>query len=205
MARSVTAADRLGREDYFRAAFELLAEGGKPALTTTSVCRRLGVTTGSLYHHFASAPGFYVALIEYWENEISPALRERVDAVADPRARLELLMRIARDADHDAEKAIRAWSTADPTVAAAQRRVDEARHAHLTRALTDAGIERERAATLARIGFTILIGSQQLETPVDRGKLTAALTEYANWINAALPANSTAGDGPELFSAKADQ
>ena len=187
MARSVTAGERTTREDYFRAAFELLAEGGKPALTTTSVCDRLGVTTGSLYHHFQSGPGFYAAFIEHWENDVSPALRQRADNVADPRERLEVLMRIARDGNHDSEKAIRAWSMADRTVAAAQRRVDEARHAHLTRALADAGIEPDRAATLSRIGFAILIGRQQLETPVDRAKLTAALTEYAHWVNSMLP------------------
>lgn len=187
MTRSVTAAERLKREDYFDAAFELLAEGGKPALTTTSVCERLGVTTGSLYHHFQSGPGFYTALIEHWENEVSPALRERADRVSDPRARLDVLQEIAREGDHDAEKAIRAWAMADPTVAAAQRRVDHARHAHLTRALTDAGIEPDRASTLARIGFAILIGSQQLDERIDRRQLAVALAEYAEWVNAAMP------------------
>ena len=181
------AAERLAREDYFAAAFELLAEGGKSALTTTSVCRRLGVTTGSLYHHFASGPDFYAAFIEHWENEVSPALRRRADQVSDPRKRLDVLVQIAREGNHDAEKAIRAWAMSDPTVAAAQARVDKVRHEHLTRALTDAGIPLKRAATLARIGFTILIGSQQFETPVDRRKLTEALDEYARWVSTALP------------------
>ena len=182
MTRSVIAAERIKREDYFRAAFELLAKGGKPALTTTSVCERLGVTTGSLYHHFQSGPGFYAAFIEHWENEVSPALREQADNAADPQERLNVLTQIARDGDHDAEKAIRAWSAVDPMVAAAQARVDAVRHAHLTHALVDAGIAPDRATTLARIGFTILIGSQQLETPVDRTRLTAALNEYDHWV-----------------------
>ena len=194
MARPVTAAERIKREDYFRAAFELLAEGGKPALTTTSVCERLGVTTGSLYHHFQSGPGFYAAFIEHWENDVSPALRKRADSAADPQQRLDVLMQIARDGDHDAEKAIRAWSAVDPIVAAAQARVDAVRHAHLSQALADAGIAPDRAATLARIGFAILIGSQQLETPVDRTRLTAALDEYAHWVRHRTRTLSTKGN-----------
>lgn len=50
--------EKVSRDDYFTAAFELLAAGGKSALTTTAVCRRIGVTTGSLYHHFGSGAAF---------------------------------------------------------------------------------------------------------------------------------------------------
>jgi AcrR family transcriptional regulator len=134
--------DKVAREDYFHAAFDLLAEGGKAALTTTSVCQRLGVTTGSLYHHFGSGPGFYAAFIEYWETEISPALRTRADRAGSPRQRLDALSRIARHGNHEAEKAIRAWAITDQIVAAAQNRVDDTRHQHLTKALIDAGIPR---------------------------------------------------------------
>ncbi len=83
--------EKVSRDDYFTAAFELLAIGGKSALTTTAVCRRIGVTTGSLYHHFGSGAAFYRAVIDYWENDVTVAQRRRVDAVADPRERLATL------------------------------------------------------------------------------------------------------------------
>jgi len=174
--------ERLSPGDYFAAAFELLAEGGVGALTTTNVCSRLGVTTGSLYHHFESGPAFYEAFIDHWENAVSPALWRRADEAGDAVDRLEALHQVALTGDHDAEKAIRAWASSDPMVAAAQRRVDEARERHLTEAYVAVGMPRDRALTLARIGFTILIGSQQLGPHIDRARLADALAEYRQWV-----------------------
>ena len=177
---------RLRPVDYFAAAFDLLAEGGVGALTTTNVCARLGVTTGSLYHHFESGPAFYEAFVDHWENAVSPALRRRADEAGDPVDRLEALHRMALAGNHDAERAIRAWASSDPMVAAAQRRVDEARERHLTDAYVAVGMPPDRALTLARIGFTILIGSQQLGAPIDRARLAEALDEYRQWITSVL-------------------
>jgi hypothetical protein len=42
------------------------------------------------------------------------------------------------------------------------------------------------AATLARIGMAILIGTQQRERPVDRDRLFALLEEYQRWVEASL-------------------
>ncbi|CPW49065.1 Putative transcriptional regulator%2C TetR family [Mycobacteroides abscessus] len=137
--------EKVSRDDYFTAAFELLAAGGKSALTTTAVCRRIGVTTGSLYHHFGSGAAFYRAVIDYWENDVTVAQRRRVDAVADPRERLATLEQAAREADHEVEKAIRSWAMADRYVAAAQQRVDQVRHEHLTKHYIEAGFTPARA------------------------------------------------------------
>ncbi len=183
--------EKVARHDYFTAAFELLAAGGKPALTTTAVCRRIGVTTGSLYHHFGSGAGFYRAVIDYWENDVTTAQRQRVDEVDNPRERLVVLEQAAREADHEVEKAIRAWAMADRYVAAAQHRVDQVRHKHLTKHYIDAGFEPGRADTLARIGFSILVGAQQIGTRVDRARLNAALDEYSVWVNSSVPAAPT--------------
>ncbi len=180
--------EKVSRDDYFQAAFRLLAEGGKPALTTTAVCRRLGVTTGSLYHHFGSGSEFYKAVIDHWENEVTLAQRQRADAVPDPRERLTVLEQAARDADHEAEKAIRAWAGTDRYVSAAMQRVDQVRHKHLTKSYIDAGFAPARADTLARIGFSIMVGAQQIGRQVDRDRLNAALDEYATWVYAAVPA-----------------
>ncbi|MBB4854302.1 AcrR family transcriptional regulator [Mycobacteroides chelonae] len=182
--------EKVSRDDYFKAAFELLATGGKPALTTTAVCRRLGITTGSLYHHFGSGAEFYKAVIGHWENEVTPAQRRRADAVSDPRERLAVLEQLVRDADHEAEKAIRAWASTDRHVAAAMQRVDQVRHRHLTKSYVDAGFDPARADTLARIGFSILVGAQQIGTRVDRTRLNAALDEYSVWINSRVPAEA---------------
>jgi AcrR family transcriptional regulator len=178
--------ERLRRVDYFAAAFELLAEGGASALTTTNVCERLGVTTGSLYHHFESGPAFYAAVVDHWENVLSPEVRDQADQAGDAVDRLQALHQIALMGNHDVEKAIRAWASSDPMVAAAQQRVDDARERHLTDAYVAAGIPADRARTLARIGLTILIGNQQLGLRFDRARLADALDEYRVWIGSVM-------------------
>ncbi|MFD6198235.1 TetR/AcrR family transcriptional regulator [Mycobacteriaceae bacterium NPDC060252] len=183
--------EKVSRQDYFTAAFELLATSGKPALTTTAVCRKIGVTTGSLYHHFGSGVGFYRAVIDYWENDVTTAQRRRIDEVANPRERLAVLEQAARDADHEVEKAIRAWAMEDRYVAAAQHRVDQVRHKHLTKHYIEAGFKPDRADTLARIGFSVLVGAQQIGTRVDRERLNAALDEYSVWVNSSVPVEAT--------------
>ncbi|MGH3722982.1 MAG: TetR/AcrR family transcriptional regulator [Mycobacterium sp.] len=183
--------EKVSRDDYFKAAFELLATGGKPALTTTAVCRRIGVTTGSLYHHFGSGADFYNAVIDYWENDVTASQMQRANAVTDPRERLAVLEQAARDVDHEVEKAIRAWSLADRYVAAAKHRVDQVRHKHLTRHYIEAGFDPTRADTLARIGFSILVGAQQIGTQVDRKRLNASIDEYSVWVNSSVPAEVT--------------
>jgi AcrR family transcriptional regulator len=178
----VHVSDRRTRSDYFAVAMAILAEDGVAGLTTTRLCQRLEVTRGSLYHHFESGPAFHDALIEHWEHELVPALLAAIEAV-EPRARIDLLQHLALHADHDAEKAIRAWAHTNPTVAAALARVDAAREDVLARAFVDVGIEPALARTLARIGFSLLIGAQQFDDVIDRERLEAVLAEYRAWID----------------------
>lgn len=178
----VQVADHLTRADYFAAAMAILAEDGVAGLTTTRLCQRLEVTRGSLYHHFESGPAFHEALIEHWEHQLVPALLAAIDAV-EPRARIDLLQHLALRADHDAEKAIRAWAHTNPAVAAALARVDATREDALARAFVDVGIEPALARTLSRIGFSLLIGAQQLDDDIDRERLEAVLAEYRAWID----------------------
>lgn len=173
---------RLAKSDYFDAAMTILAAEGVAGLTTTRLCDRLGVTRGSLYHHFASGPGFHDALIDHWEHEVMPVLVATVEATP-PAERIDLLQEIGLTTDLDAERALRAWAHTNPTVAAALARVDEMREALLARAFVDVGIDADRATSLARIGFSLLIGAQQLDDEIDHERLHAVLGEYRAWID----------------------
>lgn len=173
---------RQGPADFFAAALAILAEDGVSGLTTTRLCERLGVTRGSLYHHFANGPAFQTAFIEHWEHELIPRVLEEIDAT-EPSERIDLLQHLALNVDHAAERAIRAWAHTNPEVAAALRRVDRANEAALARALADVGIEPDRAAILARIGYAQLIAAQQLDDDIDHERIQAVLTEYRAWID----------------------
>lgn len=172
---------RLSPADYFAAATAILAEDGVAGLTTTRLCDRLGVTRGSLYHHFDSGPAFQAAFIEHWEHELTPRLLEAIYATP-PSERIDLLQSLALHRDHAADRAIRAWAHTNADVEAAVRRIDRANQTVLARALVDVGIDAERAETLARIGYAQLVGAQLLDEQIDHERLRAVFDEYRSWI-----------------------
>jgi AcrR family transcriptional regulator len=173
---------RQKKDDYYRTALDLLADGGADALTIANLCSRLEVTTGSFYSHFDSIRGFHSAFLDHWAEGRIYQLKEQVDAVSDPLQRVALLRRIAVALNHEAESAIRGWSRTNPLVAGFQRHVDETRERVLVEAFIDAGLDKDEARVLARIGLTILVGSQQIEDRVDRQRLDDLLSEYQRWL-----------------------
>ena len=60
----------LGRDDWFLAGLEMLADGGPPLLRAAKLARILGVTTGSFYWHFRSVADFQTELLEYWKEDV---------------------------------------------------------------------------------------------------------------------------------------
>src|SRR2546430_8707265 len=91
---------RQGKDDYYRIALELLAEGGVGALTIANLCARLGVTTGSFYAHFGGIREFHTAFLEQWAHGRVYALEEQVDRTTDPLERIDLLRRIGVSLNH---------------------------------------------------------------------------------------------------------
>ena len=175
---------RQSKEDYYRTALELLTEGGVGALTMVNLCARLGVTTGSFYAHFGGIREFHAAFLEQWADDRVDAVKAQTDATPGPLQRSDLLRRIAVSVNHEAESAIRGWARANPVVAEFQRRVDRAREDGLTQAFLNTGVDKKEARVLARIGLTILVGTQQIEDQVDRKRLDALLSEYQRWLEA---------------------
>jgi AcrR family transcriptional regulator len=173
---------RQRKDDYYRTALDLLAEGSVGALTIANLCARLGVTTGSFYAHFAGISDFHAAFLEQWAEGRVYQLKEQVDFTTDAVERVDLLRRVAVSVNHEAESAIRGWSRTNAVVAEFQRHVDLAREEVLVQALVDVGIDDEEARVLARIGLTILVGTQQIEEKVDRQRLDVLLSEYQRWL-----------------------
>ena len=159
--------DTLTPDRYFKVALEVLADSGPSAVTVGELCTRLGVTKGSFYHHFDGRPQFVEGLLNFWANEHSAQLIEVSHSVPDSRERIAVLKGIAVDLPHDAEAAIRAWSSQDETVAAAQSRVDRLRLDHLREAYVAAGVPADRASVLATIAMSVLAGMQMLVRPTD--------------------------------------
>jgi AcrR family transcriptional regulator len=172
----------LNRSAYFDAAFKVLAEDGPDGVTIGALCRELGVTKGSFYHHFSHISEFEDALLAHWASEHATKLIALSESVDDIEERFELLQGIAIGLPHGAEAAIRAWSWSNPRVAAMQRDVDAARLRHLTEASVAIGLEPDRAALMAKLSVSVLIGIQQLVRPAQSETIREVFEELRNWL-----------------------
>ncbi|WP_281689619.1 TetR/AcrR family transcriptional regulator [Pseudonocardia thermophila] len=170
---------QVGPEQYYAVAMQLLAEHGPAELKIATLCARLGVTSGSFYHHFDGWSGFVRGLLAHWEVEQTAKVVEVTESVTDdPVERLDVLRRFAVSLPHAAEAAIRNWAALDPEVGLAQRRVDERRRAALEDVLAGAVRDRADAARLASLGMSILVGFQQIHHPPDPSLLRMHLEDY---------------------------
>lgn len=171
-------------ETYFAAAMGLLAGPGLPALRIGRLCREVGVTSGSFYHHFENWDAFVAALLEHWAGEEVDRILVLVRREPDPVERVHLMKRLALTVPHAAETAIRRWAGTDAVVAAAQQRVDDRRREALREVLGPLLDDEGLVATLAEVGLSLLVGHQQLHhsgPPVD---LAAQLDQFETLVRA---------------------
>ena len=172
----------VSREQYFDAALEILAQSGFKGLNIGVLCRNLGVTSGSFYHHFGSWQGFVDVLLEFWENRQGILLRNLDFGKGEPETDLELLGKLTEGLNHKAEAAIRAWAANDRAVNAVLERVDDARRKTVGKTIRRIVGDRETAKVLASMGMSLLVGYQQLLAQGRQESLNKQLDEYGRLI-----------------------
>ncbi|MGQ4598929.1 TetR family transcriptional regulator [Nocardia sp. R6R-6] len=151
------------KQDYFDAAFELLAEQGYSALKQAPLCKRLRVTTGSFYHYFDNWHDFTSQLLAHWLSERTTQLVKIAQQHRDPTDQVETLVHFALELPHRAEAAIRVWSKIDPEVRAVQDAVDSQRMEVVLQAARMIFDDEEEALNHTRWGLYLLTGYQQLD------------------------------------------
>lgn len=181
---------RLSRQDYFDAAFEVLAEGDYRQLTIARLCDRLGVSKGSFYHHFDGWPGFVQALLSHWEEERTLRVAALAASVGTKRDRSRLLNAMVTGLPHDVEAAIRVWSRNEPIARSVQLRVDDERVAMMADLLSS-HLEPKDAQELAELFHTVLVGAQMSSHPVPPRRIRMAMNRLAELVAAQY--------GPELL------
>jgi AcrR family transcriptional regulator len=151
--------DRLSRTDWLTTALGALARDGAAAIRVEPLAKRLGVTKGSFYWHFADRPALLAAVLAEWERRATDAVIVEVErAGGDAGAKLGNLFRIVFGADGRLDRAIRAWAANDAAAAAVQARVDRRRLDYLERQFAALGFAADDAAARARFAYQSLIG-----------------------------------------------
>jgi AcrR family transcriptional regulator len=168
----------LSREAYFDTGLEVLSDSGYGGLKLAEVCNRLGVTTGSFYHYFASWSAYTKDLVAHWVQVRTVAIIEAVQAESDPRVRIDTLINEALALPHGAEAAIRVWSSIDSDVHAVQAAVDQQRFDVLRESALELLHSELQARRFAAWGLYLLVGYEQTLLPRNHDDLT--------WIAAQL-------------------
>lgn len=163
-------------ERWLREGLTVLAEHGAPALRIDRLAERLGMTKGSFYHHFDGLAGYKSELLTYFGELSTMRYIEAVESVPNltPRQKLNRLMTLVlRSPDHEGllEVAFRAWAQQDADVHEAQRRIDATRVDYLRDLCRELGLPSRRALDMARVLYTVLIGSGHIVPPMAPAEL----------------------------------
>lgn len=151
---------RLSVQDWVQAGFRILAEDGVKALTIDRLCRRLGVTKGSFYWHFADMKTYRQALTDTWAAA-RDSDRDDFDALAalPPRERLSRMMTsLVGPAHWMLERAMREWARSEDNVAAAVRSSDRRVLKAVRQVFLDDGFDADEAEMRANATFATGIG-----------------------------------------------
>ncbi len=181
------------RDQYFVAAMEIIATEGFGNLRIGKLCASVGVTSGSFYHYFGSWKGFVDRLFEYWEAQQNDRLATLATVTGDAVARTNALTEFALGVPHDAEAAIRAWSHTNSAVGLVQERVDRRREKAILSVVSAVVTDLARSRVLTMMGMSIIVGFQQLRSPVEEREMRQMLDEYQR----AILAHSDGPSSPE--------
>ena len=151
---------------WLQAAADVLREGGVEAVRVEAIARRLGVTKGSFYWHFADRDALLSALLAEWEGRAGERILRRIEAAdPDPRRRLELLLEtVVREGRGALDPAVRDWARGDANAAACLGRVDGLRLAWLERLFQALGFSGAAARSRGRLAYLALIGEFSLRS-----------------------------------------
>lgn len=149
------------RDSFFETGLEILADLGFGGLKLAEVCARLGVTTGSFYHYFASWSVYTREMIGYWKQDRTDRLSAMFSQQSDPRIRMQLIIQSVLSLPHSAEAAIRAWSSVDPGVYAVQAEVDRQRFQVCFDYAIEIVPDRRQAEIFAHYSVYLLVGYEQ--------------------------------------------
>ncbi len=147
--------------DWLAKGLTLLAASGPEALTIDQLCRHLGVTKGSFYHHFSGREDYLHALIRYWREQHTAQVIAATEKLS-PDQRSKGLSEMVRNIDAGVENAIRNWARSDVAVAEQLAQIDRARLAYLQQLITPRLAPGLDAELTAKLIYAHCVGTQQL-------------------------------------------
>jgi AcrR family transcriptional regulator len=178
---------RLSATDWEIGALDTIAEQGVGAVAVESLARRLGVTKGSFYWHFATREALLKAALERWERDDEQNVLGPVEPISDPRERLrELFRRTSREIKSHVIYSALMGALEHAQVAPLMARVAQRRMDFLTVAYRQVGLERRQAIHRARLAYSAYVGFLQLSLQLIVPRLDHA--QYESYVEHTIAA-----------------
>lgn len=153
----------LGAEDWAEVALDVIAGGGVEAVAVEPLARRLGVTKGSFYWHYANRDALVTRALEVWERHETVDMIGRAEREPRPRERIHTLFRTAANTDARSERILLALSGSRHQAARdCVQRVTEAWRAYLETCYRGLGMEPASARNWATFAYSTFIGTLRM-------------------------------------------
>ncbi len=155
---------RVGRDEWTRAALEVIAAEGVAGVKVEALARGLGITKGSFYWHFRDRMDLIEVALELWYQLATAEVIGRLDRIEDPDQRLRALFGESfGDLVSGPTDAQLLAQVEDPLVGPTVQRCTSERLAFLTRTYRDLGAPPQQAAARARLAYAAYIGHGYLQ------------------------------------------
>lgn len=150
----------LTRDDWCRAALELLRRQGIGGVRVLTLAKELGVSRGSFYWHFRDRQDLLDRMLEFWDRELTEVVIRHVEAIPGPPARrIRALAEFVVEADqtrHD--HAVRSWAFGDERALPVVRKVMRKRINFVVAQFRAAGFSPAEATTRGDLLAVYLMG-----------------------------------------------
>lgn len=177
----------LAAGDWIAAALDVLVEDGVAAVAVEALAARLGATKGSFYHHFANRDALIAATLAEWERRDTTDVRERLQKIGDPRARVHAVMTAAiTDRAGGLRDAALLASASHPLVGPVVERTTQVRIGYLTDTFVQLGLPRRLARRRALLTSAAYVGLFGIVRGGDVTVTDAELRAYADEMLEAL-------------------
>jgi AcrR family transcriptional regulator len=156
--------------DWVEAAFDFLADGGIDAVRIEPLAKRLKVSRGSFYWHFADRDALYEAMLRTWRQRASYTVYARVERTGEPaRARLERILALPYSNPRSAkaaaiEFAIRLWARRDKRAHKAVRHIDRVRLDYFEQLMEQDGVAPEKRRSAAALFYAAMMAQALIAT-----------------------------------------
>jgi AcrR family transcriptional regulator len=164
----------LSPADWVDAATDFLINNNINSLDIPYLCRRLGVTKGSFYWHFAGRVELLKAILDDWRQRMTSDVSSRAERSANTvesglRYLLGLIRRPRPSRRAAIERSVRDWGRTDPLAREAIVEVDQMRLAFFEALFRRHGLTDREARLRAYAAYALMMGDSILKETIELG------------------------------------